>query len=85
MKNQKFLLSDPALIEASIKTNIHPYVYMTKYALRHFQANADSHTYKNAMIFVSSSAAFCTFPYFGIYSGTKVHNLIFANMIRSCC
>jgi len=36
MKNQKFLETDPALIEAMIKTNVHPYVYMTKYALQHF-------------------------------------------------
>ena len=33
MKNQNLLQTDPALLEAMIKTNVHPYVYLTKYAL----------------------------------------------------
>ena len=33
MKNKHFLKTDPALIEATIKTNAHPYVYMSKYAI----------------------------------------------------
>ena len=33
MKNKHLLKLDPALIESTIKTNVHPYVYMSKYAL----------------------------------------------------
>ena len=38
MKNKMFLETDPALLEDMIKTNVHPYVLMTKYALLHFIA-----------------------------------------------
>ena len=33
MKNKLLLKIDPALLESMIKTNVHPYVYMSKYAL----------------------------------------------------
>ena len=36
MKNQKLFDLPPDLMETMIKTNVHPYVYMTKYALNHF-------------------------------------------------
>ena len=36
MKNKMFLETDPALLEMQIETNVHPYIYMTKYAVRHF-------------------------------------------------
>ncbi len=45
-------------MENMIKTNVHPYVYMSKYAMRHFEANKEDHRHKNALIYVSSTAAF---------------------------
>ena len=33
MKNRIFFDQDPQLLEDMIKTNVHPYVYMTKYAI----------------------------------------------------
>lgn len=37
-------------IQALIKTNVHPYVLLAKYAALHFRANKDSHSHKNALI-----------------------------------
>jgi len=85
MKNQKFLQLDPAMIEAMIKTNVHPYVFMTKYALQHFEANSPLHTNRNLMIYVSSMAALVDITYYGPYSGTKTFNHRFANAVRSAC
>ena len=82
MKNQKLLQMDPNDLERMIKTNVHPYIYMTKYALPHFISNADSQSHRNAMIYVSSSFAYFQAPFVGPYCGTKIHNLFFANMIR---
>lgn len=45
MKNKFFLKTDPALIESMIKTNVHPYVYMAKYAALHFIANKEKHNH----------------------------------------
>ena len=39
MRNNKLLDTSPAKLELMIKTNVHPYVYMTKYALLHFMKN----------------------------------------------
>ena len=36
MKNRKFLETSPETIEAMIKTNFHPQIYLTKYAIKHF-------------------------------------------------
>ena len=36
MRNQLLFQQDPAQIEEKIKTDVHPYVYMTRYALQHF-------------------------------------------------
>ena len=36
MKNKLFLETDPALLELQIKTNVHPYLFMSKYATKHF-------------------------------------------------
>ena len=76
---------DPNDLERMIKTNVHPYIYMTKYALPHFISNADSQSHRNAMIYVSSSAAYAQCVYMGPYAATKSHNLYFANMIRQYC
>ena len=65
-----------------IKTNVHPYVYMTKYALKHFSENAASHQHQNALLYTSSTAAMIDFPMFGTYAGTKTHNFALANMVR---
>lgn len=82
MKNQNLLQTDPALLEAMIKTNVHPYVYLTKYALQHFSQNAASHQHKTALLYTSSTAAQVDFPLMSSYSGTKTHNVVFANLIR---
>ena len=81
MKNKLLLKTDPALLEAMIKTNVHPYVYMSKYALQHFSENRDSHSHKNAMLFTSSMAAFVYLPNHATYSGTKTHNYFFGRML----
>ena len=64
MRNQYLFQTDPAHIEAMIKTNVHPYVYMTKYALQHFSQRASEHSHKNAITFVSSTAAWVDLPFF---------------------
>lgn len=76
---------DPAQLESMIKTNVHPYVYMTKPALNHFRATRDQHMQKNAMIYVSSSVVYMNGALFGPYTGTKTHNLVFANQVRNMC
>ena len=83
LRGQKFLQTDPAQIEAMIKTNVHPYVYMTKYALLHFKATSKAHNHRNAMLYTSSSAAHANITFFGVYAGTKTHNYVFANLIRN--
>ena len=85
MKNQKLLQSDPALLERMIKTNVHPYVYMSKYAMQHFASNAADHSHLNALVYVSSVAAFVYGPYYGPYASTKVHNWHLANLVRQTC
>lgn len=37
-------------INALIKTNVHPYVLLAKYAALHFREKKDSHSHKNALI-----------------------------------
>ena len=44
-------------IENLIKTNVHPYVLLAKYATLHFRENKDAHRHKNALIQTSSSIA----------------------------
>ena len=68
-----------------IKINVHPYVYMTKYALLHFMANADSHSHQNALLYTSSMAAYTWMPASAVYSATKAHNLALANMVAFFC
>ena len=64
-----------------IKTNVHPYVYMSKYAMQHFAANSDKHSHKNALLFTSSTACWFTGPNMSVYCGTKTHNWFFARML----
>lgn len=78
MKNKHFLKTDPALLEAVIKTNVTPYVLLTKYAMRHFLAQSENHKHKNALTYTSSSLACCSIPNISIYSGTKTFNSVFA-------
>ena len=78
MKNRFFLKTDPALLEAMIKTNCHPFIYMAKYATLHFQGNKDKHLHQNAMLFTSSMAAHASMANMACYAGTKVHNMVFA-------
>ena len=66
-----------------IKTNVHPYVYMTKYALKHFAEHANGHSHLNAITYVSSTAAWVDLQYFGPYAGTKTHNLVLSKLVRS--
>lgn len=68
-----------------IKTNVHPYVYMSKYALKHFEENANLHKNQNLMLYTSSMAATMDMTYFGVYAGTKTFNFAFANLIRKGC
>jgi len=83
MRNQLLLQSDPAALEAMIKTNVHPYVYMTKYALKHFDEQASAHRNLNALVYVSSTAAWVSLTYFSMYAGTKMHNWKLASLVRS--
>jgi len=85
MKNQRLLQTDPALLEQMIKTNVHPYVYMTKHAIQHFLLHEKAHNHLNALVYVSSSAAFADMQLFGPYAGTKTHNLVLGNMVRDAC
>ena len=71
------------MVEAQIKTNVHPYVYMTKYALQHFEANAALHTHRNLMVYISSLAALSDLTYFSHYAGTKTFGHRLANAVRS--
>lgn len=74
MKNKLLLDQDPAKLEAMIKTNVHPYVYMSKYAILHFRANMSQHSNKNALLYTSSCSAFWWMPNTAVYAGTKAHN-----------
>ena len=85
MKNQKLFDTPPDLIEAMLKTNISPYVYMTKYALQHFEKNGESHSKKNGLIYISSSVSFVGFKFFGPYSSTKMHNDRLASLVGKSC
>ena len=82
MKNKLFLSIDPALLESMIKTNVHPYVYMAKYATRHFLELKDVTEHKFAMTFTSSLAAMVWMPNFAAYAGTKAHNYMLAKMLN---
>ena len=81
MKNKLFLSVDPALLEAMIKTNVHPYVFMAKYATRHFLELKDATEHKFAMTFTSSLAAMVWMPNCAVYSGTKAHNYMLAKLL----
>lgn len=81
MQNRYFLTQDPAKMEMMIKTNVHPFVYMSKYALLHFRSNADKHDHKNAMLYTSSMAAFCWMSNTALYSATKAHNFYLAKQV----
>ena len=81
MKNKLLLEQDPAKLEAMIKTNVHPYVFMSKYALLHFRSNLEKHDHKNALLYTSSMAAFCWMPNTAVYSGTKAHNFYLGKLV----
>ena len=82
MRNQFLLQQDPAHLEAMIKTNVHPYVYITKYALLHFKQKASEHSHKNAISYVSSTNAWTDSTYFATYAGTKTHNWVLSRLVR---
>ena len=82
MKNKLFFQIDPALLELQIKTNVHPYVYMTKYALLHFLNFKDTTDHKFAMTYTSSMAAFVRIPNFAEYGGTKNHNYMLGKLLN---
>lgn len=81
MKNRLFMRQDPAVMEAMIKTNLHPYVYMAKYAIQNFLENKGGHGHRNALTFTSSSAAYGKIPFFGVYASTKAHNAVLGSMV----
>ena len=68
-----------------LKTNVHPYVYMSKYAMKHFAEKAGEHSHRNALIYVSSLSSMGDLPYFTAYAGTKTHNYITARLVNSTC
>lgn len=65
-----------------IKTNVTPYVLLTKYAVRHFLAQSETHLHKNALMYTSSMAACVSFPNMAAYSGTKTFDAVFAKMVQ---
>ena len=81
MKNRLLLEQKPELLEAMIKTNVHPYIYMTKYAMKHFKEHKEGHQHKTALLYTSSLAAEAWLPNMGVYAGTKMHNASLARMV----
>lgn len=67
-------------IEASIKTNVHPYVLLSKYAILHFIKHKNEHKHKDALIQVSSSAGDMFGPPL-VYGATKLFEKVFASLI----
>lgn len=47
---EKFFDVPLAKIEALIKTNVHPYVLLAKYATMHFKQHKDEHKHKDALV-----------------------------------
>jgi short-subunit dehydrogenase len=47
---EKFFDVPLAKIEALIKTNVHPYVLLAKYATMHFRQHKDEHKHKDALV-----------------------------------
>jgi short-subunit dehydrogenase len=79
---QKFFEVPLEKIEDLIKTNVHPYVLLSKYATLHFREHKDSHYHKNALIHVSSIVADTVIPFhftYSTYGATKAFNLAFAH------
>lgn len=64
-----------------IKTNIYPYVLMSKYATLNFLKHADQHDHKVGLIHTSSIASDLQMPWSSIYSGTKRFNEVFGDLI----
>ena len=64
-----------------MKTNMAPYVLMTKAAMNHVVQVQ----HKSALISVSSIASDNSFPWQGVYSGTKHFNEKFATTIQDQC
>ena len=65
-----------------IKTNVRPYIFMSKYALQHFIEHAGEHNHRNALIYVSGTAAFADMPYMATYIGTKKHSYALSSLLR---
>ena len=82
MHNQKLLQSDPIGLEAMIRVNVHPYVYMTKYALKHFDDKANEHKKRNAIVYISGMACWFGMPYFGVAAGSKAFSYGLSNLTR---
>lgn len=82
LTNKPFFKLEPAIIEGMIKTNVVPYVLMSKYALLHFMRTRDSHTHRNAITFTSSMASCASLANTQVYTGTKTFNAVFANTLR---
>ena len=84
MKNARFMDTDPATIEAMIKTNFHPQFYLTKYAMKHFSLT-DDYAFKRALIYVSSCVSLRTLPTAAVYSGTKTSNAVYCKLASDYC
>lgn len=85
MKNARFMETDPATIEAMIKTNFHPQFYLTKYAMKHFSSTGDENTLKKALVYVSSCVSLMTLPTAAVYSGTKTSNAVYCKLASDYC
>ena len=68
-------------IENLIKTNVHPYVLLAKYATIHFRQNKDKHDHKVGLIQTSSSLADMMISPMATYGATKAFNKVFANLL----
>ena len=64
-----------------MKTNIRPSVYMTKYAMQHFERTSTSHSKKNGLLYTSAALSYVGLPYFGPYSTTKMFTDRLASVI----
>jgi NAD(P)-dependent dehydrogenase (short-subunit alcohol dehydrogenase family) len=82
---EKMLELDPLTLEQMLKTNVAPYVFLSKYALLHFKRTKDSHTRKNGLIFTSSILSRFSIPGIAGYSGTKLHNRLFSQRMLEAC
>ena len=81
MYNKMFLDTEPALLEAMIKTNVHPQLYLSKYALQHFETTHQDYKFKKAIVYISSCIALFDMTTTAAYGGTKVSNRVFNDVM----